>query len=161
MRAAAPPVAFDLTPSRRSRVIVVALGAVAAAGVAASASARLEALPWLGWLVSIFAAVLVGASLAWLVPRSRGRLRWDGGQWWYATDKDGHSELNGDLSVMMDLGDWMLLRFDPASSRSWRGRAWLPVDSRALWGADHALRVAAYGRRSNAGILSRLESDVE
>jgi hypothetical protein len=161
MRAAAPPVAFELMPSREWMAVVVSLGGLGLAAVVGSACAHLQAPPWFALLSSIFAAFVGGALLAWLVPQSRGRLHWDGGQWWYAPNTNANSELNGDLSVMIDLGDWMLLRFDPASSWRGRGRVWLPVNSRALGAAAHGLRLAAYGRRLSVSILSRQETDAE
>jgi len=85
------------------------------------------------------AAIAVCAWLSWRVPDAV--LRWDRQQWWLACA--GGAERAGTLHLAIDLGAWMLLRFDPAGVRRgsrWRHRCWLGAQRRGLEPQWHALR---------------------
>ncbi len=69
-------------------------------------------------------------------------LRWDG-QAWHLGAATG-DPVAGVLCVMLDLGEWMLLRFKPISSSA---STWLPVQRRGLESQWHALRCAVYASR--------------
>ena len=95
------------------------------------------------------ALLLLGSSAARVRPVS---LRWDGQLWHLGTpDSAGPEPRSGDLYVALDLGPWMLLRFQPAES-TWRTRAtWLPAQRRGLESHWHALRCAVYSPRPQPG----------
>ncbi len=81
-------------------------------------------------------ALALGLASAWwagrrLVKPAR-RLAWDGATWSLHPES-----LTGQVALMIDLGDWMLVRFSP-------GAHWLPLsrgDAAADW---QALRVALH-----------------
>ena len=75
-------------------------------------------------------------------------MRWDGGRWWFlASGQTG--ERAGRLHAAIDLGYWMLLRFDPDDTTlPAAGRAWLAVECAAA-PQSVALRAAVYSRRLN------------
>ena len=114
-----------------------------------------------GWLVgqeglagvAKGAAMAVVAALAWglglsLMRLPARRLSWDG-QCWALLDlaAGGTEPVAGDISVAIDLGPWMLLRFRPIASSPWRQSMqsmWLPVQRRGIEPQWHALRCAVY-----------------
>ncbi len=84
--------------------------------------------------------VLIVALAAAAVARQRPvELRWDGQNWQLGIGAA--DPLMGALGVALDLGHWMLLRFQPASA--W-APVWLPVQRRGLEASWHALRCAVY-----------------
>jgi hypothetical protein len=85
---------------------------------------------------------------AWLVKSRPIHLRWDG-QCWHLDSAAGHEPWPGSLSVAMDLGFWMLLRF--RSEAPFRRVTWLPVQRRGLEAHWHALRCAVYSARPASG----------
>lgn len=140
---AAPPVRVSLAPDAACLTIVIGCAAAASANVAA----------WLGSLAQrsapeIAALALLGAglaaALAWPAMRrgfaGQGVLAWDGAVWQWAPDEAQSLQPNrpppttGELRVMIDLGAWILLRFEP-SEPGQRAR-WITVSrqqGRALW----------------------------
>ena len=95
--------------------------------------------------VAAAAALGLGASLGWVEAVS---LRWDGRAWHVdPADSAGQEGTAGTLSVALDLGVWMLLRFQADASRRWSGVTWLPVQRRGLESQWHALRCAVYSPR--------------
>ena len=104
-------------------------------------------------LVSVAGSAIVllvlGAGAARVRPVS---LRWDGQLWHLGPPESaGHEPYSGALRVLLDLGPWMLLRFERADS-TWRARAtWLPVQRRGLESQWHALRCAVYSPRPQPG----------
>jgi hypothetical protein len=73
-------------------------------------------------------------------------LRWDT-QCWHLS-ATGVAPQAGWLSVHVDLGAWMLLRFVPSEPASWRRRSlWLPVQRRGHAASWHALRATVYCAR--------------
>jgi hypothetical protein len=95
---------------------------------------------WAGAQLGAEGAMLAGAALAmglaaawWAGHRPVApprRLAWDGAAW----QVEG---LAGQVRLMIDLGDWMLLRFSP-------GRRWLPLSRRDAGTDWQALRVALH-----------------
>ena len=138
----APAVVLDLPASRGWQGAIACLGALAAGALAASACGHAG---WAGWRTGLPIAVsaMGGAALAWRFrPPGGGRLRWDGGTWWWWPATPGATEHAGSLAVMIDLGRWMLLRFEAPGRRV---LAWLPVPA-SCEGGDGALRAAVYCR---------------
>jgi hypothetical protein len=74
----------------------------------------------------------------WRVPAQS--LRWDGQVWRL-------DAVPGELTVAVDIGPWMLLRFTPGAGSRTR---WLPVQRRGLEAQWHALRCAVYAPRPPA-----------
>ena len=131
---AAPPVRVSLGRSAGWRVFVAVCVGAAVANVAAWALLRGEAA--IG-----FAAVLglgAGTLAAWRLQRAQAPsdLNWNGSQWQW-------QELAGDVRVALDLGAWMLLRFDPVRGR----RRWIAASRASAVGPWAALRAALYARR--------------
>ena len=104
--------------------------------------------PWM--LAAAAAAVAAIVALLWSLLRMPARrLRWDGQVWWLAkaTTKptpEPATEATGELTVVIDLGPWMLLRFAPAGAVP---AVWLPAQRRGLESQWHALRCAVYSPR--------------
>jgi len=100
-------------------------------------------------VIAALALLWLGASAARVPPVS---VRWDGQLWHLGPPESaGHEPDNGDLRVVLDLGPWMLLRFEPAES-TWRVPAtWLPAQRRGLEPQWHALRCSVYSPRPQPG----------
>ena len=141
----APAVTVDLAPDAFWRGLHAGLAALAAA-CAAGLLLRGADLPPVGLGAALAGAALAAAGAAWWhTPWSRGRLRWDGQQWWFEAP-DAGGERPGRLHLMIDLGDRMLLRFDPDTPSFVRRPAWLccgPLPP----AEDLRLRAAVYCRR--------------
>jgi hypothetical protein len=90
-----------------------------------------------------------GLGAARVLPVS---LRWDGQCWHIGPPGSaGNEPIAGALCVLIDLGPWMLLRFEPVDS-TWCNRAtWLPVQRRGLETQWHALRCAVHSPRPQTG----------
>ena len=87
----------------------------------------------------------LGASLLSARPVS---LRWDEQRWHLGpADSVGHEPVAGTLAVALDLGSWMLLRFQADASGRRAAVAWLPAQRRGLESQWHALRCAVYSPR--------------
>jgi hypothetical protein len=121
----------------------MAVCSLALAGVAAMTGWLLGRAPTVsvGWMMLAAAVAMTMLALAmslWRVPAQS--LCWDGQAWQL-------DAIPGGLSVAIDLGPWMLLRFTPEAG----GRArWLPVQRRGLEAQWHALRCAVYAPRAPA-----------
>jgi len=79
-------------------------------------------------------------------------LRWDTQHWSLARVSSFDEPAPGNLAIALDLGAWMLLRFDrhPSAARG-RRTTWLPVQRRGLEPHWHALRCAVYCARPAPG----------
>jgi hypothetical protein len=90
----------------------------------------------------------VGLSLAKVRPTE---LCWDA-QCWSVRSLLAKAEesVPGDVSIAIDLGGWMLLRFRPLNSSRWVRTTWLPVQRRGLEPHWQALRCALYSSRNPA-----------
>lgn len=149
---AAPAVTVTLG---RSPHAVAALAALAAASTAAStvwAVQRDDA--WGAVLV-----LLIGLHATWLARSVARRpslcLRWDGERWWLGPAAEGEP-WPGEVSVALDVGDWLLLRFRPEATAHARPR-WLPVERAAVPADWHGLRCAVYSPRP-AGLAGAASS---
>jgi hypothetical protein len=102
---------------------------------------------WVGVQLGVVeGATLAGVALAmglvaarwagrrWAAPSRR--LAWDGAAWQLPPE-----ELTGQVALMIDLGDWMLVRFSP-------GSRWLPLSRREAATDWQALRVALHAAPS-------------
>jgi hypothetical protein len=94
-------------------------------------------------------AVSAGIVALWLGV-SAGRietavLRWDGSTW-HLGPAQGQG-VAGTLTVAVDFGAWMLLRFHADAAPRWAASAWLPVQRAGIDAPWHALRCAVYSPR--------------
>jgi len=131
MRVAPPVQALSCSagPWWRFQQAVVALSTAVAAG-------------WAGAWLGAEGLTLAGVSLAlgllaswwlgrrWLAPARR--LAWDGVAWQLQP-----AGLSGQVTLTIDLGDWMLVRFSP-------GARWVPLSRREAATDWQALRVALH-----------------
>jgi len=90
---------------------------------------------------------LIGSALG-LTRRIGGRLRWTGQCWELEDGAAGRDRRRpGDVAVMIDLGNWLLLRFTSSAGEG-RTARWLPVERRGHEpGEWHALRCALHSSR--------------
>jgi len=146
---AAPPFAFTVRRFGVWRAALVALGL--AGGAATTLWWRVTDLP-AGWAAGLAVAGF-GCALLPLVEACRLRpaaLRWDGALW--QVDRVPAALPNapraGRLSVAVDLGNWLLLRFDaePVRRATWMDRApaWIAVQRPGLEADWHAIRCTVY-----------------
>jgi hypothetical protein len=131
---AAPPVRVSLGRSAGWTTIVCLCTGFAVANIAAWVLLRNEAPVVVALILGLFAAVLT----VWRMQRSQtpSDLVWNGSQWQW-------QGLAGEVQVALDLGLWMLLRFDPLVGR----RCWIPASRASAFGPWAALRAALYARR--------------
>jgi hypothetical protein len=95
--------------------------------------------------VVAIASLGLGASLGQIKEVS---LSWDGLDWHVGpADSAGHEGAAGTLSVTLDLGAWMLLRFQADTPGRGSRMTWLPVQRRGLEPQWHELRCAVYSPR--------------
>jgi len=84
----------------------------------------------------------VAALVAWrALPVHSTPLAWDGTAW--QLQPPGADARCGQVALMLDLGDWMLVRFSPAGA-GWLADVWLPLSRRDTAAAWPALRVALH-----------------
>ncbi|KNZ31804.1 MAG: hypothetical protein AD742_15040 [Methylibium sp. NZG] len=109
---------------------------------------------WGGWVaVALGGVTLVLLALAAsLLRTSAVSLRWDGLVWQLApAESAADGSMAGDVSVAMDLGNWMLLEFRADSGGRGRRVTWLPVQRGGMETHWHSLRCAVYSPRPAAG----------
>ena len=155
---AAPPFQVSLRRFGLWRGAVCAAAASGAVVIAAWA----ETVRREGDVFAVSVAVLLmstGVAIASsLIRFSPLDLRWDGRVWHLSAPGSSFDACAGDLAVTIDLGFWMLLRFDPASASSrFTKPVWLPVQRPGLESSWHSLRCALYGPRPAAGTESSAE----
>ena len=110
-------------------------------------------------LVQAALALWVGAMVVaafWLSRRGSPRertLAWDGQDWVLAGDASGRPDQRGDAALMLDLGPWMLVRFQPTAAA--RGGfaglgagTWLPLTLAGDLARWAALRGALWNWRA-------------
>jgi hypothetical protein len=131
---AAPPVRVSLGRIAGWIVFVCLCTGFAAANLAAWVLLRNEAPVAIAIVLGLVAAALA----AWRMQRSPtpADLNWNGSQWHW-------QGLAGDVQVALDLGAWMLLRFEPLVGR----RRWIAASRASAVGPWAALRAALYARR--------------
>jgi len=142
----APAFELDVTPGRLERAAVVVIGGACAAVVGAwlwshvDAGAGPAGRGALAWVAVVVGSALLGSALGWmLASRSPGTLTWRQGQWTLSRLPAG--PCSGAVQAQLDLGSWMLLRFQPAD----QGRSkWLAVRGSAAGQAWHALRATLF-----------------
>lgn len=98
--------------------------------------------------LAALATIAGGAGLLRCPPVS---LRWDTERWHLGpASAPGEEPEAGNLAIALDLGAWMLLKFESDQRRV----GWLPVQRRGLEAQWHALRCAVYCARSASGPLA-------
>ena len=106
----------------------------------ATAGAAASALLALGWLAISTARV----------PATT--LRWDGRRWNLGVPGSAPDHaVPADLTAVIDLGPWMLLRFKPVEKAARMPVGWLPVQRRGIETQWHGLRCAIYSPRPAPG----------
>ncbi len=143
---AAPALRLTLNSFGTWHSLLLGLALLALACLTAWAVLRPVPLSAWGWT-----AVLAGAAFCLLAAGSLRRrsvgLAWDG-QAWQLGEADAAQDAwtRGELSVRLDLGRWMLLRFAPSGGGP-GSVAWLPVQRRGMEREWHALRCAVFSPR--------------
>ena len=146
---------------RAAPAIQVSLNRFGAWRVAMLVLALLAGLTVVGWLAGQealvgtrrgFAMFAAAALLLWLgVSLARVHameLRWDGQCWALRPMLPaGTDPVVGEISVAVDVGPWMLLRFRPRDRSRWTQATWLPVQRWGMTPQWHALRCAVYSPR--------------
>ena len=144
---AAPPVRVQSDGVGLWRGVQWALYAMAACVVAYWAAAHLLGPDARLAAASVLAGLLWSVLVGRRPPEPPRHLAWDGQVW--SLSRQAPEPLAGRVAVMLDLGNWMLLRFDsqqPARPR-WRSQIWLPLkqsDAGAAWPAVRAALFAAH-----------------
>jgi hypothetical protein len=135
----APPVEVRVRRQGSWRAFVVVLVALTAGSIGVWLAAS-EAGITLKVALAL-ATIAVGlAALSTAAPLDI-TLRWTGATW-VLRRQPASDEHVGSVTVALDLGNWMLLRFigEPPRARA----IWLPVQRRGLDGDWHALRCAVH-----------------
>jgi len=127
------------------RLSVLLIAALGVAVIVAWLIARESPLVSPTAIIASLAAMALMALGASLAKTPAVDLRWDGRAWHLGPVAG--DPISGDLTVAIDLGLWMLLRFAPASPLARPRSAWLPVQRRGLESQWHALRCAVYSPR--------------
>ena len=143
---APPPIDIALTRFGCWRGALVFLAACTAAVTVAWLLASFDQQPAALLIgVSTLAASMLGVMLS-AVRVPAVELRWDGADWSCAAWSGARAGLpvQGQLTVAIDLGSWLLLRFVPDASRRRVDARWLPVQRRGLESQWHALRCAVH-----------------
>ncbi len=141
----APPVEIRVRRQASWRAFVVALVALTAVSIGLwLASAEIGAA-----VKGVLAAVTLalGATALSMTAPFDLSLRWTGSSWALSPRGAPASEpVAGVLSVAIDLGSWMLLRFVGESPRT--RTTWIPVQRAGIEGDWHALRCAVHAPRA-------------
>jgi hypothetical protein len=137
---AAPPVQMACGRGGRWRHAVGVLAATAALGLG------FWAIGWLGrspeaLQVVLLLAVVSGVAVTWQLGSlaDPGLLVWDGRSW----SLQGQP---GQVAVMIDLGTWLLLRFQGQGEP---GSRWLPLDVRDCGAPAHLCRAALHAHAAH------------
>jgi hypothetical protein len=158
---AAPAFELPVALSRGERCMLALIGATCTGVIAAWLWSHVDAaagpagrgvLPAFG---AIATAALLGAWLGWRQsPRHAGTLAWHQGNWTLRRVVGPPCE--GQVQAKIDLGSWLLLRFEPIDGT---GPTWFGVDRARAGAAWHALRATLFApgalddasRRSDEG----------
>ena len=127
---------------RAALAIVAVMSAVVASTWCWQAMAEQGTPAWqLVLVVSglIVSMILCGQQMLMADASRPVELRWDGQCWWLGA-------VSGDMSVALDFGGWLLLKFRPVDDEA-RHATWLPVQRGGLESKWHALRCAVYSTR--------------
>ena len=138
---------FGLWRAALAALFLAALGGLLAWRLAQAPQS--DALPWLALTA---ATIGLAVSMRQMLNPAPVRLRWDAQCWHLGrADSVGDDAVQVDLSVAVDLGNWMLLRLLPAHGASARRTIWLPVQRRGMQTQWHALRCAVHSPRPATG----------
>jgi hypothetical protein len=131
----APPVALVCEGGKVWHGVCAGLPALALAALVAWIAGHAGLGPT-GQALAALAAALPAAGVAWrFVAPQRCSLAWDGELWRLGPAGDA-----GYVSVMIDLGGWLLLRHTGHGANA--ATVWLAVSAAAVGAAFHGLRVA-------------------
>jgi hypothetical protein len=146
--------AFQVTVRRFGvwQAALLSLLAITSAALLAWLASPDSAVPP-GWrALAVAAGAIILAVAAPLLRRSPFSLRWDTQRWNLGpASSAGEEPWQGKLAVAIDLGGWMLLRFEQDGEPIRRPIRWLPVQRRGLEAQWHALRCAVYCARPEPG----------
>ncbi|MGL6111091.1 MAG: hypothetical protein ACRC2B_13435 [Rubrivivax sp.] len=108
------------------------------------AGSRLHGDAWLVALASLALGLAAAALVTICLRQPPRQLIWDGVAW--AVDAPQGDRQAGQVMLMLDLGNWVLVRFTSAEPalRWWRVPMWLPLSSRDAGASWPALRVALH-----------------
>lgn len=138
---------FTLSRFEAWRWAVVALMGLVMVTLLAWLIGQPEDLHW-GVAAGLGLVALIALSLGGSLLRNPAiSLRWDGQAWYAGPAASAGQEASGALTVSVDLGPWMLLRFQTDGVDPQAGVIWLPVQRTGLEVQWHALRCAVYSPR--------------
>jgi hypothetical protein len=136
-----PPVGVTCSGGGAWRTAQTMLVALAALVFVAWGVLLLGASPTIALVAAALAGAVAGGAVWRLSPPHPVRLEWDGAVW----SADGRP---GGVTVMFDLGAWMLVRFRAQSGSLVQ---WLPLPDREVGVARHVLRAALFSPAASAG----------
>jgi hypothetical protein len=134
---------------RAARALLVGLAAIGALGWLAGWT-QLPA-GWTALLALVGGGVAAGLQAA-TSPAPPATVGWDGGGWWLETA--GRARETGRVRPALDLGAWMLVRFEPAPRGAGRWLALARRDAPAAWPAWRTAVAAAPARAAGAPAAS-------
>lgn len=154
---AAPDIHVCVTRFGMWRAAVLTVGLFAASAIVAWVIQHMRALPWPAAAGQVAVGAVVFALTVWLIAGltkvSAFQLRWDGLSWYFnreAPTSAGAIAADpqaGELSIAIDLGAWLLLRFTPGTPPGPVRACWLPLQRQGLERQWHGLRCALYSPR--------------
>jgi hypothetical protein len=134
------------------RAAVAALVVVAFAVQAAWLASRAADTPVAASVMLAIVGLALLGGAAGATRTAPVELYWDTRRWLLHPNGTGAGPHPGNLTIALDLGDWMLLRFDPDPAPPARRRAtWLAVQRIGVEAHWHALRCAVYCARPAPG----------
>jgi hypothetical protein len=151
---AAPPVRMSLGVDPGSRVFVIVCSTGAAANFTAWVAGALQQPATVVGAVALLSAAVAAALSRHLLRRRAlgGVLAWDGATWRWRSASAPTADLAeaaGDVRIMIDLGQWLLLRFEPAPPQR-QAVAWLAVSRQQAGAAWPQWRAVLFSRRGDA-----------
>ena len=160
---AAPDIHVCVTRFGIWRAAVLTVGLFAAFAIVAWVIQHMHALPWPAPAGQFAVGAVVFTLVVWLtaglVKVSAFQLRWDGLSWYFNREAPTSADATtadlqaGELSIAIDLGAWLLLRFTLGTLPGDVRTCWLPVQRHGLERQWHGLRCALYSpRRAPGGI---------
>jgi len=158
---AAPDIHVCVTRFGMWRAAVLAVGLFAAVAIVVWATQHMRVLSWPAAVGQFAGSAAALVSILWLtadlVRVPAFQLRWDGLSWYFnradptSADAVAGDPQAGDLSIAIDLGAWVLLRFTPGAPPAGARTRWLPLQRHGLERQWHGLRCALYSPRPAPG----------
>jgi len=141
---AAPALTIVAARGGAWRALAAALAASSGAALAAWIAAHLDLAPP-PEVLAVLAAALAAGCVGWRATRLAAlEVGFDGARWSILVVEAGPGHAwQGQLRAVIDLGDWLLLRFEPDVPHASAPR-WLPLARRSVGARWHALRCAVY-----------------